>query len=569
MMAGAPSGPAHAVAYPDASLREALAAARPADELSIVVSYRSVSDATSMAKAVGGRRGTADYRGRVLRNLRAVGEAEARPVADYARARGAKDVQVLWIADAVSMKARPQLIEELLASQQVMQVRLDGIIDAPIAYAGVPLPAEWNVSLVNAPALWARGFRGEGVTVAILDSGVDPHHPDLAAAWRGGTNSWLDPYGQHAQPADMNGHGTQAAGLIVGGASRGTAIGVAPGAKWIAAKVFDDAGQGTESAIHRAFQWLADPDGNPATNDAPDIVNNSWGITGPDECNSVFQTDIDALRAAGVAVVFAGGNYGPIAPSSVSPANNTGVTSVGAIGVDSQVSEFSSRGPSACDGELFPKVAAPGEGVLTTDLSMGGNANYVLVAGTSFAAPHVSGVMALLKDAQPLATGDDLMNAVQAGAYDLEPAGPDDGTGFGVVDAVMALNSLSLAVDADSDGYRSPADCNDHDASMHPRAYERRRDGIDQDCNGYDLTLDLKYAVYALDGSSLKLRVSSYLGERAALELPGVGPLRWRPAFRDWYFDGAVPGNPLSVTVSGPEGSITFRPRPPLSKMRQ
>lgn len=562
------SPPAWAVAYPDQILREALATAGSSDELPVIVSYRTTRNPAAVGASTPGRRGTVAHRSRVLRALQSAGEADGQPLADLARARGARDVQLLWIADAIAMKARPQLVGELLADDRVLQVRLDGVVDAPIAYAGDPLPAEWNISMVNAPRLWARGFRGEGVTVAILDSGVDLRHPDLAAAWRGGTNSWLDPYGQHPFPVDMNGHGTQAAGLIVGGASRGTAIGVAPGARWIAAKIFDDAGQGTESAIHLAFQWLADPDGNPTTNDAPDIVNNSWGITGPDECNSLFQVDIDTLRAAGIAVVFSGGNFGPTGSSSVSPANNAGVTSVGAVDSAMQVSAFSSRGPSACDAALFPKVAAPGEGVLTTDLSMGGHANYVLVAGTSFAAPHVAGVMALLKDAQPLATGDDLMNAVQAGAYDLEPAGPDEGTGYGVVDAVIALESLNLAVDGDGDGFRAPADCNDRDASIHPRARERRRDGIDQDCNGHDLTLDLKYAVYALDGSTLKLRVSSYLAEHASLELAGAGPMRWRPGFRDWVFDGAVPGTPLEVTIRGPEGSITFRPRPPLPRSR-
>lgn len=554
-------GLAAAAAYADQALREALEAARPADELPIIAVYRSQLEPAEVEAGVRGRPGTAARRSKVLQALRSGGEAEARPLADFVKSRGASDVQPLWIANAVAMKARPGLVAELLTDDRIVQVRLDAVVDAPIAYAGTPLPAEWNVTMVNAPALWAQGQHGEGVTVAILDSGVDPLHPDLAASWRGGANSWLDPYGQHATPADLSGHGTQAAGLIVGGATHGAAVGVAPGAKWIAAKVFDDAGQGTESAIHRAFQWLTDPDGNPATDDAPDIVNNSWGITGPDECNSVFQPDIDALRAADIAVVFAGGNMGPGAATSVSPANNAGVTSVGAVDGTGRTSDFSSRGPSACDGSLFPKVSAPGDGVLTTDLSLGGGANYVLVAGTSFAAPHVSGVLALLKGAQPLATAAELELALQAGARDVATAGPDADTGYGVVDALASLASLRATVDADGDGYRLPADCNDHDRSVHPNAVEKRRDGIDQDCNGHDLTLDLKYAVYSADGATLKLRVSSYSGEQASLELPGVGPLVWRPAYRDWIYEGAVAGSPPEITVQGTEGSITFRPR--------
>ena len=255
-----------------------------------------------------------------------------------------------------------------------------------------------------------------GAVVASLDSGVDNRHPDLAASWRGGTNSWFDPHGQHAVPADVSGHGTQAMGIMVGGSAGGTTVGVAPGAKWIAAKIFDDAGLTTESAVHRALQWVIDPDGNPATDDAPDVVNNSWDISAEDTCNSVFQGDIDALRAADIAVVFSAGNYGPGASTSVSPANTHNVLSVGAVDDNQQVALFSSRGPSACDDELFPKLAAPGVGVMTTDLSFGGMPLYVLVEGTSFAAPHVSGAIALMRGAAPFASVDEIETALKATA---------------------------------------------------------------------------------------------------------------------------------------------------------
>ena len=550
-------------AEPSPELRDALDVARPADELAIIVTYRSDVNANGVRRALSGRKGGAWRRAEVLRQMREQGDTDAQPLVDLVRERGAADVKVLWITNAIALRAKPGLVGELLADPRVVNVRLDGFVDAPIAYAGEPLPAEWNVSMVNAPALWARGYHGAGVVVAVLDSGVDPQHPDLATAYRGGTNSWLDPYGEHAAPRDLNGHGTQAAGLAIGGGTHGTQIGVAPGAKWIAAKIFNDAGVGTESGIHQAFQWLLDPDGNPATDDAPDIVNNSWGITDGGGCNTVFQPDIDALRAADIAVVFSGGNAGPGDNSSESPANNAHVTSVGAVNINRRVAEFSSRGPSACDGTQFPKVVAPGDGVLTTDLSFGGSPYYVLVSGTSFAAPHVAGVMALLKGAQPLATANDLETAVRTGAVDIEGAGPDPAAGYGLVDAQAALGALAATVDVDGDGYRAPADCNDDDSSVHPGATERRRDDIDQDCNGYDLTIDIKYAVYTLDGSTLRLRASSLRGAAAALELAGVGPLTWRPRYKDWIYEGAVAGTPLQLTVRGAEGDVGVTPRPP------
>ena len=226
------------------------------------------------------------------------------------------------------------------------------------------------------------------------------------SSYRGGSNSWFDAFGEHDAPADVSGHGTQVAGLALGGSAGGTAIGVAPRARWIAARVFDDAGSGLESGLHLAFQWLLDPDGDPDTDDAPDIVNGSWSIADGGTCDSVLQPDIDALQAADIAAVFAAGNFGPAADTSASPANNAHIVGAGAVDASETIALYSGRGPSACDGSVFPQVVAPGDSVLTTDLSFGGTAYYTLVSGTSFAAPHVAGVMALLRGAAPSATAE-------------------------------------------------------------------------------------------------------------------------------------------------------------------
>ena len=127
----------------------------------------------------------------------------------------------------------------------------------------------------------------------------------------------------------MNGHGTSAMGLIVGGAASGSAIGMAPGATWIAAKIFNDSGTGTMSAIHLAYQWMLDPDGNPATADAPNVVNNSWTLATPG-CSTEFEPDLAALVAAGITPVFAAGNFGPGTSTDASPANNPDAFAVGA-----------------------------------------------------------------------------------------------------------------------------------------------------------------------------------------------------------------------------------------------
>ena len=129
----------------------------------------------------------------------------------------------------------------------------------------------------------------------------------------------------------------------------GAGMGMAPGARFIAARVFNDSGVSTDSAVHLAFQWLLDPDGNPATDDAPDVVNASWDALLP-TCDREFEPDLQALRAAHILPVFAAGNDGPGASSDTSPANLPEAFAVGAADSATTIAAFSSIGPSRCDG---------------------------------------------------------------------------------------------------------------------------------------------------------------------------------------------------------------------------
>ena len=199
-----------------------------------------------------------------------------------------------------------------------------------------------------------------------MDTGVDINHSDLLSRWRGGVNSWYDPNGEHNTPSDLNGHGTQSMGIMVGGSAGGSAIGVAPDATWIAAKIFNDAGEASLSSIHQGFQWLLDPDSDPLTDDAPDVVNNSWTLQNVNGCDNEFAADISALRASSIMVIFSAGNYGPSPMTSVSPANNAEGFAVGAVDSTMTIANFSSRGPS-CDGSLYPEVVAPGVNIKTSD----------------------------------------------------------------------------------------------------------------------------------------------------------------------------------------------------------
>jgi hypothetical protein len=233
-------------------------------------------------------------------------------------------------------------------------------------------------------------------------------------------------------------------GVIVGGAAGGSAIGMAPGARWIAAKIFNDRGVASASGIHKAFQWVLDPDGNPATADAATVVNNSWSANAPG-CDLTYQLDLRNLRAAGILPVFAAGNAGPGYSSSTSPGNNPDAFAVGATDVFDQIASFSSRGPSIC-GEpqaVFPELVAPGVSVRSADLFR----DWVTGSGTSLAAAHVAGALALLTSAYPGASADRQSSALERGAIDLGAAAADNDYGFGRLDVPRALDWLRSAPD--------------------------------------------------------------------------------------------------------------------------
>jgi bacillopeptidase F len=364
------------------------------------------------------------------------------------RPKGAKHIRSLWIINGLAVTARADLIRELSKFPGIESIRPDETFYAPEVIPEFSGEPEWNLSVIGAPELWDLGHTGEGIVVAAMDTGVDVDHPDLKDRWRGGTNSWYDPNGEHATPYDANGHGTGVMGILVGGTAGGTAIGVAPGAQWIAVKLFDDTGEASESDIHLGLQWFLDPDSNPDTDDVPDIINHSWGFDqNIDECIEAFQGDIEALSAEGIALVFAAGNSGPNPETSISPANYPESFAVGTVDESSVIHVSSSRGPSTCDSDFYPEVVAPGVSVKTSDITLGGNIplSYTYASGSSFAAPHVAGAMALLLSAFPNVTVSQLELALKQSALDLGESGPDNEYGYGLINIGTAYDSLHNA----------------------------------------------------------------------------------------------------------------------------
>ena len=378
--------------------------------------------------------------------------------------------ETLWIINGIAATVPVAALNGLVNRAGVDVIYLNETVELPPAAVPAGVPGDpaftyWNISEIRATDLWEFGYYGTGVVVATMDSGVDALHADIGPKWRGGSNSWFDPHYQHATPFDASGHGTGVMGLIVGGNAGGFDMGVAPDAQWISVKIFNDQDQSDLAKIHQGFQWLLDPDGNQNTADAPDIVNSSWVLQGTEgECLGEFATDIVTLKAAGIAVVFSAGNSGHKSDTSMEPANDPAVMSVGATDSSQRVLRTSSRGPSACDGGIYPKLVAPGKDVLTAGLTSNGAnpTSYAFSTGTSFAAPHVAGAIAVLKSAFPGASMAEIESAISDGALDLGDSGLDNKSGAGLIDVVGAYTLLSGSnpppSDTDQDGVADNVD---------------------------------------------------------------------------------------------------------------
>ncbi|NJP31519.1 S8 family serine peptidase [Micromonospora thermarum] len=344
-----------------------------------------------------------------------------------------------WLA------GRPE-VDRVLVSQRIRP------LPAPAAAARGDAPAPsgpaWNVRLIGADRVWSElGVTGAGVTVGSSDSGVDGAHPALAAGFRGGDDSWYDPWDATATPTDQGGHGTHTLGSAVGR----DGVGVAPGASWTGC-VNLDRNLGNPAYYLGCLQFMLAPfpaGGNPFTDGrpdrAPDILTNSWGCPAIEGCDPrTLRPATAALDAAGILVVAAAGNTGPYCRSvDDPPAPYADVLTVGAVDRQRRVTDFSSRGP-APGGAAKPDLVAPGDKVLSA-MPGGG---YAELSGTSMATPQVAGVVALMWSANPALVGDlpRTRRILTETAAPAEPGTDTCGdarnvTGAGLVDAYAAVRA--------------------------------------------------------------------------------------------------------------------------------
>jgi subtilisin family serine protease len=382
-----------------------------------------------------------------------------------------------WIVNAVLAHGSLADVQAAAARAEVAQVRANSTQSLPS-----PAPADdsggedrcspdapgnpvcWNIRAIRADAVWRTfGVTGAGVVVAGIDTGVGFENPALAAQYRGAAGdgrydhdyNWFDPQGLLEQPTDPSGHGTHTMGTIVArgdGSAAHPAVGIAPGARWIAARGCAER-ICSDSDLIAAAQWVLAPTRRDRSEPRPDlrpmVVNNSWGGR---DVDLTFDGYIAAWRAAGIFPVFAAGNLEQGEPQAcgtlASPGDSPQAVAVGAVDAHDQIAPFSRLG-GVVGGRAKPDVTAPG---LYTDgqgvLSAAPRQGYFTLGGTSMAAPHVAGLVALLWSANPTLIGNyeatyallrDTAQRISDTRCGDAPGAPNSVYGGGRIDAFAAV----------------------------------------------------------------------------------------------------------------------------------
>ncbi|MEU4447719.1 S8 family serine peptidase [Actinosynnema sp. NPDC050801] len=381
-----------------------------------------------------------------------------------------------------------------------------------------------STTQVGAPAAWSAGLTGTGVTVAVVDTGVEGDHPDLTGREVAGRD-----FTHEQDGIDHFGHGTHVAATIAG--HRAPYRGVAPDARLLDAKVCDAQGMCPESAIIEGMLWAADQ--------GADVVNISLGLLPSDDVDPV-EAAVEALSAShGTLFVVSAGNAGDGAGTVLSPGTADAALTVGAVERDDSLAEFSSRGPRVADGAVKPDITAPGVDVVAARSSTGEllgtpvGEQHMALSGTSMAAPHVAGAAALLAQRHPDWNGARLKAALTASARPNPTAAVHD-QGSGRLDIAAALSSTVTSEPTSVVLGRQDWPHDDDLPVTNPLSY--RNDGAQP------VTLDLVVRVRAPDGaehpgfSVSPSRVTVPAGGTAEVVVTGDP----RPGSADGAYSGSV-----------------------------
>src|SRR5829696_4265565 len=309
-----------------------------------------------------------------------------------------------------------------------------------------------NLTQVNAPAAWSAGLTGKGVKVAVLDTGIDTSHPDLA----GGKVVASANFTEADSIIDHYGHGTHVASIVAGTGARaaGARKGVAFEASLLNGKVLDDFGFGSESGIIAGMEWAA--------RQRAKVVNLSLGGEPTDGTDPMSQAVNRLTSQYRALFVVAAGNSGPFEQSVENPGAATAALTVGAVDASDQVADFSGRGPRFGDYAMKPDITAPGVDIVAaraagTDLGEPVGQWYTRLTGTSMATPHVAGAAAILAQRWPGWTPARL-KAVLMGTANPNPSASVYSQGGGRLDIGHAIGQrlITRRVNLDFGWFRYP-----------------------------------------------------------------------------------------------------------------
>ncbi|MFJ8596564.1 S8 family peptidase [Streptomyces sp. NPDC093598] len=406
-----------------------------------------------------------------------------------------------------------------------------------------------SVPQIGAPAAWKDGYDGTGVTVAVLDTGIDSGHPDLKGRIAGERN-----FSDDRDAVDRHGHGTHVASTVAGSgaASAGKHRGVAPGARLLNAKVLGEDGSGTESGIIAGMQWAVDQ--------GAEVVNLSLGgedTEGTDPMEEAVQT---LSAKTGTLFVIAAGNDGEFGARTIgSPGSAPAALTVGAVDRADTLAPFSSQGPTASGG-LKPDVTAPGTGIVAAGAAEGGEGDpagdgYVSMSGTSMATPHVAGAAAILAQRHPQWDGERLKATLTASA---KPAPGHSAylQGSGRIDVAAAVEQRVTTSPAalDFGVQRWPH----RDDPLINREVTYRNSG------GQSVTLDLSAQASGMDGKPVSEGMFKVTPARLVVPAGGTATATvtadTKAGDSDGTFGGALlataDGKPVARTALGTEREV-------------
>jgi serine protease AprX len=329
--------------------------------------------------------------------------------------------------DKLEKIARTNGVKGIYKDQKLKILALPGQTDGSSTGQSIPSPSRkgsWNI---DDPRM-DKGYTGDGVTVALIDTGADGEHKALAGkivAFKDFVNNQTDSY-------DDNGHGTHCASLVAG--EKGT--GVAPEAKLVVIKVMDQEGACYLSDALNALDWCLENKDRYGIR----VVSFSVGGESPSDGTSLLDEACNKVVENGLVMCVAAGNSGPAASSIVIPGDAENVITVGAVDCSGNIFELSSRGPTA-KGDTKPDLVTLGVDVVS---ALAGSKNgKSSLSGTSMAVPQVSGAVALLLQARSDLAPADLKRVLLKTADDLGPSGQDNIYGYGALNLTGALQSIS------------------------------------------------------------------------------------------------------------------------------